>query len=246
MKNYILDESVIGAAKVIVDIIPKGFCRPNTTINVKSITVHQTGNIDTTAKANHNYMKNINRSGSRIASWAFTVDDKEIYQALPSNNKAYHAGNATGNNTSIGIEICMFTDKEKQRKAYENAIALIKILMDYHNLSVNDIKQHYNWTKKDCPAWLRSGKYGYNWSWFINQLGDNKDNKDDTTPTESFTVKIICDELNIRSGPGTSYKVVGTVKKNQVFTIIGVSGDWGKLKSGAGWISLGSKYIKKQ
>lgn len=242
MNNYILTESVIGHAKVIVDIIAKGFCRPNTTINVKSITVHQTGNIDTTAKANHNYMKNINRSGSRIASWAFTVDDKEIYQALPSNNKAYHAGNATGNNTSIGIEICMFTDKEKQRKAYENAIALIKILMDYHNLSVNDIKQHYNWTKKDCPAWLRSGKYGYNWSWFINQLGDNKDNKDDDT----FTVKIICDELNIRTGPGTSYKVVGTVKRGQVFTIIETKGNWGRLKSGAGWISLGSSYIKKQ
>ena len=241
MKNHLLDEAYIGAAKVTVDIIPKGFCRPNTTINVKSITVHQTGNIDTTAKANHNYMKNINRSGSRIASWAFTVDDKDIYQALPSNNKAYHAGNATGNSTSIGIEICMFTDKEKQRKAYENALALIKILMQYYNLSTNDIKQHYNWTKKDCPTWLRSGKYGYNWSWFINQLGNNKDNNDDDT----FTVKIITSVLNIRSGPGTSYKVVGTVKAGQVFTIVSVSGEWGKLKSGAGWISLNTKYIKR-
>lgn len=54
----------------------------------------------------------------------------------------------------------------------------------------------------------------------------------------SFTVKINTDSLNIRSGAGTSYKVVGTVKKGEVYTIVQTSGDWGKLKSGAGWIHL--------
>lgn len=234
MKNHLLDEAYIGAAKVTVDIIPKGYCRPNTTINVKSITVHQTGNIDTTAKANHNYMKNINRSGSRIASWHYTVDDKDIYQALPSNNKAYHAGNATGNSTSIGIEICMFTDKERQRKAYENALALIKILMQYYNLSTNDIKQHYNWTKKDCPTWLRSGKYGYNWQWFKKQLTASTTTVAPSNNTaNSFKIKVYnCTVLNARSGPGTNYPVKDTVKAGTILTIVGSSGNWYKTKSG--------------
>ena len=62
-------------------------------------------------------MKNCNKNGSRIASWHFTVDDKEIYQAAPTNMKCYHAGNATGNSTSIGIEICMFNDAARQKQA---------------------------------------------------------------------------------------------------------------------------------
>lgn len=60
----------------------------------------------------------------------------------------------------------------------------------------------------------------------------------------SFTVKINTDSLNIRSGAGTSYSVVGTVKKGEVYTIVQTSGDWGKLKSGAGWINL--NYTIKQ
>ncbi len=60
----------------------------------------------------------------------------------------------------------------------------------------------------------------------------------------SFTVKINTDSLNIRSGAGTSYSVVGTVKKGEVYTIVQTNGDWGKLKSGAGWINL--NYVIKQ
>lgn len=57
--------------------------------------------------------------------------------------------------------------------------------------------------------------------------------------TESYLVKINTNSLNIRKGPGTSYSIVGTVKKNEVYTIIETRGKWGKLKSGAGWIHLG-------
>ena len=55
--------------------------------------------------------------------------------------------------------------------------------------------------------------------------------------------KITADTLNIRKGPGTSYAVVGTVKKGDAYTITKVQDDWGYLKSGAGWIHLG--YAKK-
>ena len=241
MKNHILDESVIGHAKVIVDILPAGRVIPNTKITTRTITIHNTGNIGAPAKNNHNYMKNCNKTGERTASWHFTVDDQYIYQAIPTNKKAWHAGNAKGNNESIGIEICMFNDAERQRKAYDNAIALVKILMAYYNFDSSKVVRHYDYSKKSCPTWLIQGRYGYDWQWFKKQLIAPTNKEPDT-----FTVKIICDELNIRSGPGTSYKAVGTVKKNQVYTIIDVSGDWGKLKSGAGWIALGSKYIKKQ
>ena len=54
----------------------------------------------------------------------------------------------------------------------------------------------------------------------------------------SYTVKITADVLNVRKGPGTSYAVATTVKQNEVYTIVEEQNGWGKLKSGAGWISL--------
>lgn len=64
----------------------------------------------------------------------------------------------------------------------------------------------------------------------------------------NYLVKIITNELNVRSGNSTDYPVVTKVKKNEVYTIveesINSSGNkWGRLKSGAGWISLNNKYV---
>jgi hypothetical protein len=58
-----------------------------------------------------------------------------------------------------------------------------------------------------------------------------------------YRVKVTASLLNYRQGPSTSHKINGTVKKGEVFTIVAENGDWGKLKSGAGWIHLG--YTKK-
>lgn len=64
-----------------------------------------------------------------------------------------------------------------------------------------------------------------------------------------FRVKISIRNLNIRKGPGTNYSRTGSYTGIGVFTIVDVqSGQgsdtgWGKLKSGAGWISL--DYTKK-
>ena len=60
---------------------------------------------------------------------------------------------------------------------------------------------------------------------------------------EPYKVRVNVNTLNYRSGPGTQYKINGQIKKNQVYTITEESNGWGKLKSGAGWISLG--YVKK-
>ena len=53
-----------------------------------------------------------------------------------------------------------------------------------------------------------------------------------------FLVKVSIPDLNIRKGPGTEFARTGQFTGIGVFTIVEVSGNWGKLKSGAGWISL--------
>jgi uncharacterized protein YgiM (DUF1202 family) len=61
--------------------------------------------------------------------------------------------------------------------------------------------------------------------------------------TGDYTVRINTASLNYRKGPSTNYPIVGIVRKDQVYTIVQESfglgaSKWGKLKSGAGWISL--------
>jgi len=242
MLNNRLNETKIGSANVIVDILPKGKVIPNVKINPTSITIHMTGNVGAAAKNNHNYMKNCNKNGSRIASWHFTVDDKEIYQAQSTNYKCYHAGCTNGNNTSIGIEICMFNDKARQLQAYKNAIELVKILMAYHKFDTSKVKRHYDWTKKHCPAWLQEGKWGYTWSWFKGELTKKEEVKTEFKP---YIAKCTTDGLNCRKGAGTSYEIDRVINKGVAITIVDEkmngSTKWLKAKSGY-WVS--AKYME--
>lgn len=61
---------------------------------------------------------------------------------------------------------------------------------------------------------------------------------------QPYIVIVDTDVLNVRTGAGVSYPIATTVKKGQAFTIVEVKDGWGKLKSGAGWISL--EYTKKK
>lgn len=72
--------------------------------------------------------------------------------------------------------------------------------------------------------------------------------KEDPKPiepiSESFKVRVVIKDLNIRSGPGKNYSRARSFIAPGVYTIVDVQNGtgsvkgWGKLKSGAGWISL--------
>lgn len=66
----------------------------------------------------------------------------------------------------------------------------------------------------------------------------------ESKPTFSpYRVKVTASVLNIRKGAGTNYALAGTIRNGGIYTIVQESTGqgatkWGKLKSGAGWISL--------
>lgn len=69
-------------------------------------------------------------------------------------------------------------------------------------------------------------------------VGDKTDAK-----AKSYKVRVTASALNIRKGAGTNYAKVGVIKDKGVYTIVEEKKGkgatlWGKLKSGAGWISL--------
>ena len=88
-------------------------------------------------------------------------------------------------------------------------------------------------------------KSGAGWIWLGNEQHctiirtESKENPENT----SFIVRVEIPALRIRKGPGTNYDFTGSYLGIGAFTIIevasGVGSDtgWGRLKSGAGWIS---------
>lgn len=80
--------------------------------------------------------------------------------------------------------------------------------------------------------------------------GTNNKPDDENKPSESFTPYLItttCDALNIRSKADIRSSLVGCIRetkgKKKEYTIMEEKEGWGRLKSGAGWISL--SYTKK-
>lgn len=73
-----------------------------------------------------------------------------------------------------------------------------------------------------------------------NDIDGSKNDKSDLP----YKVKVDINDLNIRKGPGTNYSRTGLYTGKGVFTIVevksggGSNTGWGRLKSGAGWISL--------
>lgn len=70
-----------------------------------------------------------------------------------------------------------------------------------------------------------------------------------STSFTPYTVKVTASALRIRKGAGTHYPVAGCIRDKGIYTIVeektgtGAS-NWGRLKSGAGWIAL--DYTVKQ
>lgn len=62
--------------------------------------------------------------------------------------------------------------------------------------------------------------------------------KDTSKVVVNYKVKVTADALRIRGGAGTKYAVKGVIKDKGIYTIVETKNNWGKLKSGAGWICL--------
>ena len=101
----------------------------------------------------------------------------------------------------------------------------------------------YEVTKVVGNKLLLSTINSYVWDYDVDKASSSTTTA--TASANSFLVKIICDELNIRQSASFDSKVVGTAKKGEVFTVVDEQNGLYKLKSGAGWISANSKYVQK-
>lgn len=162
----------------------------------KTVTVHQTGNTSKGADAQAH--ANLQSKGNvRQASWHWQVDDKQAIQSYDHSAQCWHAGDGRtgeGNLNSIAVEICINSDGD-YKKAVKNGAELVKKILDDEGLTTKDIRQHYDWTKKDCPAQIRAKKDGISWDDFIDMVKGESSAKPSNSSKTAYTGNSIVDYL---------------------------------------------------
>ena len=124
--------------------------RPGVLRTVESITIHETANTSegADAEAHSDYLS----TTSDEVSWHYTVDDHQIYQHLPDNE-----------------ELCVNADGNFDQ-TMENAAKLTAFLLKEYDLTIDDVKQHYDFNGKDCPLIIRQeGR----WDEFLGMVQQN-------------------------------------------------------------------------
>lgn len=199
---------------------------------------------------------------TRMASSNYGVgSDGRIAMYVEEKDRSWCSSNRANDHRAITIEVAC--EPVHPYKVTDAAMtALINLLEDICRR--NDIKQllwngdksligqvdkqnmtvHRWFAKKACPGDYLYGKHGDIAAEVNKRLGVTAAQPEPAQqPAGTYKVRITANTLNVRAGAGTSYKVTTTVKKGGIYTIVEEKDGWGKLKSGAGWISL--KYAEK-
>ena len=137
--------------------------------SISSITIHTTGNHNKSATAEAHARFQFNGGGGRQASWHYTVDFDEIWQSFRDNQMCWHTGTRTGNESSIGIEICV-NSYAGFYAACKRSARLTACLLKLHSLEMDCVLQHHNWSGKNCPAELRNGSWGISWDDYLTMV----------------------------------------------------------------------------
>jgi hypothetical protein len=130
----------------------EGYEKPNDD-NILFIVVHETGirtpGRDALFFSDFQYNKAyVFDEVDAWTSWHYTVDDHSIYQSFQDETECWHAGN--GDIYGIGIEMCINSDGYYDASLCNNA-RLIASLLIKHNLGMQSLKMHNDYSSKPCP-----------------------------------------------------------------------------------------------
>ncbi len=209
---------------------------------IRGVIAHWTANTDkgAHAKANRNYFNNT----QRYASAHYIVDDKAIIQCLPDNEVGYHvgglfykpdgkylmAGAPTPNYFLIGFEMCVNSDGVWS-KTYQNSVDLAAHLLRKYAFTIHDLYRHFDITGKDCPKMMIEEP-----KWAAFKADVAKAMLDDPKPALGRGI-VTSKELNVRSGPATTFPVQTKLVKDANL-------QWWEEKNG--WLRIGTgRWVSK-
>lgn len=168
----------------------------------------------------------------------------------------------------IQFEICedSLTDRAYYTKAFDVAAEYCAHLCRTYGIAPDKIvghceahKQGYGSNHSDPEHWMK--RFGESMDDFrkkvvavLNGTCEQAEPEQPSVPDKKdgancpYLVKVTANALNIRKGSGTNTRRTGVITDKGVYTIVeeadGIGATrWGRLKSGAGWISL--DYVKR-
>lgn len=156
-KQQVVEE--ISGVPLYMQMIPYGAPgRPGMQREVKYIVIHETANEAKGADA-ENHARYLSQVQDTDTSWHYTVDDHEIWQQLPDEEVGWHAGDQQtpdgGNMCGIGVELCVNSDGDFTRTMQNGAKLTAHLLLE-HGLELSAVRQHCDFSGKDCPHIIRS------------------------------------------------------------------------------------------
>lgn len=165
--------------------------RSGISMNPKTITIHNTGNANSSAANERAWLTN--PTNVRQASYHIVVDEKEAVECIPLNENAWHAGDGSGatsgNRTSISLEICESGD---YAQTLENATELVAKMLEERGWGVDRLRRHFDWSGKICPRLMYDDGKWTGWSLFkaaVNvKLGQIDKQKEDEAAMDKATV----------------------------------------------------------
>lgn len=235
---------------------------------IDTITIHCTaGNKDNTAKQIVSLTRFITYDPEKGASCNYAVGgDGSVALSVDEANRSWCTSSGTNDHRAITIEVASnIAGTEVNAAAYA---ALLDLVADIcrrngikklvwstnkadrvNHLNGCNMTVHRDYANKSCPGeWLYS-RHGAIADEVNKRLGATTTTPPAATQTPaatatSYRVRVTSKELRIRKGPGTNYGIAQNAIAPGVYTIVaessgtGSTKGWGKLKSGAGWISL--------
>jgi hypothetical protein len=135
----------------------------NSTLVPKSVVIHNTASVTTTAKAYAERLQSPHVHKDGVAH--YYVDENEIWQLINDDVKCWGSGDGPdglGNGHSLQIEICKTLNKvgdrflsDNQEKVFllaeKRALMLAKYLMDKYNIPYNNVYLHRELYETACP-----------------------------------------------------------------------------------------------
>ncbi|MCX4474595.1 N-acetylmuramoyl-L-alanine amidase [Micromonospora sp. NBC_01655] len=139
------------------------------------------------------------------AHYTFRSSDGAVTQSVREKDVAWHAGNWTYNTQSVGIEHEGYVDNPSwyTDSMYRASAALTRTLADRYGIPKD--RAHIIGHSQVPGATHTDPGPNWNWTYYMQLVNGG------ASTVGSGTVNTEASSLNVRSGPGTGYTVVGSV-----------------------------------
>lgn len=223
------------------------------TNKIKKITIHHmAGNLSVEACG-----KVFSRASRQASSNYGIGTDGRVGMYVEECNRSWCSSNKENDHQAITIEVANDGGKPNWHVSDKALDTLIELCTDickrngikkleFTGDKTGNLTLHKMFAATTCPGPYLESKIPFVVTEVNKRLGVEAE-EDVEVVDDTYLVKVTADELNVRAGAGTGYKVTAVIKDKGVYTIVEekLNGRtlWGKLKSGKGWISL--KYTER-